>query len=439
MAPSNPDHVSHYLSAFESFENDLNGQARSSIHSLRKNAISRFAELGFPTSRDEAWKATDLSPITSLPFALADGNAAGSVNEAQLAPYRFGLDGPSLVFVNGHYAPGLSTPIDSDGIAVSTLPDNESVDTYLAHIATFDNHALTALNTAFLLDVAYVRIAKNVNSPDPIHILHYTTPGSTPHLATPRALVIVEDGGHATVVETFAGQGEGAYLNNAVTEIHVGDNAALDHVKTTLEGPDGRHTSNLKASQGRTSRFTSHTVSIDGAFTRNDISSVLAGEACESSVNGFYILNGNQHCDNYTLLEHQQPHCPSHELFKGILEDKARAVFRGKIHVHQAAQKTDAYQQNQNILLSDDARVNTKPQLEIYADDVKCSHGATVGQLDEDALFYLQARGISRPVAYRILLHAFAEDVLGQINVESLRDGLTDRVLAKIDRNGAIS
>jgi Fe-S cluster assembly protein SufD len=165
---------------------------------------------------------------------------------------------------------------------------------------------------------------------------------------------------------------------------------------------------------------------------RNDVSSALDGEACESTINGLYVLNGEQHCDNYTLLEHRKPGCPSHELYKGILDDSARAIFRGKIHVHQIAQQTDAYQQNQNILLSDNARINTKPQLEIYADDVKCSHGATIGQIDDDALFYLQARGISRLRAHRMLLEAFAADVLGRIKIESLRNALTDRVLSKI-------
>ncbi len=440
MAGSNTDIVNHYVGAFEAFENELNGQTQSPLHGIRKSAISRFAELGFPTSRDEAWKATDLSPITATPFSPANSTSVNAVTEEDVAPYRFGLEGPNLVFVNGHFAPALSRPTDRGGVSVVSLPEvgeDAAVDAHLTRIATFDAHALTALNTAFLVDAACIHIGKDTTFDDPIHVLHFTTPVGEPHLATPRALIVVEKGSRATVVQTFVGEDDGAYLNNAVTEIHIGENAELHYVNTTLEGPEARHTSNLKVSQCRSSRFTSYTISVDGAFTRNDINSVLAGEGCESTVNGFYVLDGNQHCDNYTLLEHQQPHCPSHELFKGILEDRARAVFRGKIHVHQAAQKTDAYQQNQNILLSDDARVNTKPQLEIYADDVKCSHGATVGQLDEDALFYIQARGISRKAAYRILLRAFAEDILGRIEVESLRDELTNRVLAKIDRNGA--
>jgi len=433
MATTRNDTVGHYLSAFEAFQNDLNGQASSPLNEVRKRALDRFAELGFPTSRDEAWKATDLSPITSTAF-IPRVEFPRSVTETDLAPFRFGLNGPTLVFVNGRYAPDLSNPTDEDGVTVTA---SDEIDPEFGRIAPFDAHALTALNTAFLLDIAVVRIAPKVRVPEPIHLLHYTLPGEAPQLSTPRALIVVEDDSQASVVQTFSGQEGGPYLNNAVTEIRIGENARLDHVKMSLEGPEGRHTSNLLISQGRTSRFTSHTISVDGAFTRNDISSVLAGEGCESTVNGFYILDGDQHCDNYTLLEHQQPHCPSHELFKGILQDRSRAIFRGKIHVHQAAQKTDAYQQNQNILLSDDARINTKPQLEIYADDVKCSHGATIGQLDEDALFYLQSRGISRSDAYRILLRGFAEDVLGRIELESVRDELTRRVLAKIDRNGA--
>ena len=436
MAAPTPDIVTHYTRAFEAFENGLNGQAQSSLHQVRRDAIEQFADMGFPTSRDEAWKATDLGPITATTFEPQTRGAQIAGAET-VGAYTFGMQGPTLVFVNGHYAQALSSVPEVDGVTIGPLDEN--AEALLAGLAEDDRHALAALNTAFFLDGAYVHIQKDVVFDEPVHVLNLTQTGAVAHLANPRTVVIAEPGSRVTIVETYVGQGQGAYLNNAVTEIHVGENARVDHVKTTLEGFEGRHTAYLRIVQDRASRFTSHTFSIDGAFTRNDIKAVLAGEGCESTVNGFYILNNTQYCDHYTLLEHQQPHCPSHELFKGILGDTSRAVFRGKIHVHRAAQKTDAYQQNQNILLSDRARVNTKPQLEIYADDVKCSHGATIGQLDTDALFYLRARGISPDAATRILLHAFAGDILDRIEVEPLRDALTERILAKIDRYGAAS
>jgi Fe-S cluster assembly protein SufD len=223
-------------------------------------------------------------------------------------------------------------------------------------------------------------------------------------------------------------------LTNTVTEIVAKDNAHVDHVRLELESDNGLHVANLQAALGKSSTFISQAFTLGGLFVRNDISAHLRGEGCEATINGLCVLEGTQHVDNYTLLEHAEPHCPSHELYKGILGGSSRSVFRGKIHVHQKAQHTDAYQRNENILLSDNARINTKPQLEIYADEVKCSHGATVGQLDENALFYLRARGIPEPESRRILLRAFADDVVDRVKLEPVRAHLNDLIDAKLER-----
>jgi Fe-S cluster assembly protein SufD len=243
---------------------------------------------------------------------------------------------------------------------------------------------------------------------------------------------VAESNSQVSLIETYAGL-HGTYFTNAVTEIVAADNAHVDHYKLEQETLDGIHVSNLQTVIGKNASITSHAFSLGGAFIRNDISARLQGDGCEATLNGLYVLEGTQHIDNYTLLEHTEPHCPSHELYKGILGGSSRSIFRGKIHVHPKAQKTDAYQQNQNILLSDNARVNTKPQLEIYADDVKCSHGATIGQLNKDALFYMQARGISKDQARRLLLKAFADDIVNRVKIESLRIHLDILIQNKLE------
>lgn len=424
-----------YLEAFRTFEAGLNGQSSSPVHALRRSAIERFEATGFPTSKDEAWKTINLSALT------AEHSVAGAgtdVSAQLLDTVRAGLDAWTLVFVDGHYREDLSDISDpADGLTVAPIAQRlaagDDLTRHLAQVAPFETHAFTALNTAFLTDGAYVHAAEGIEIDRPVHIVYLSTPSNKPTVSYPRSLLVAEDRSRLTVVETFAGSG-GDYLTNHVAEIVVGDEAHLDHYKVNLESDDAKHVANQQSRQGRASTFRSHAISIGGRFVRNDVSAALDGERCEATVNGLYVLNDSQHCDNYTLLEHRQPGCPSHELYKGILDDEARAVFRGKIHVHQVAQKTDAYQQNSNVLLSDDARVNTKPQLEIYADDVKCSHGATIGQIDDDALFYLQARGISRQAAHRMLLEAFANDILSRIEIDGLQERLKTRVLDKIAR-----
>ncbi|MDP6037952.1 MAG: Fe-S cluster assembly protein SufD, partial [Candidatus Latescibacteria bacterium] len=360
-----------------------------------------------------------------------------NISKSDLAPFVYSsLKSIRLTFINGHFSPDHSDLTNlPKGVSVKNLAEvsnHEVVHNYLGKLAKPKTLAFTALNTAFIDDGAFIHIDRNTVLERPIHLLFYTTEANTPITSHPRSLIVAEKNSQVSLVETFAGSG--TYLTNAVTEIVAKDNANINHVRIELESDNGLHVANLQADLNRSSTFTSHVFSIGGAFVRNDISAHLRGEGSEATVNGFYMLEESQHIDNYTLLEHVAPHCPSHELYKGILSGSSRAVFRGKIHVHQEAQNTDAYQQNENILLSDNARINTKPQLEIYADEVKCSHGATVGQLDENALFYLQARGIPKPEARRILLRAFADDVVGRVKLEPVRTHLKNLIDAKLER-----
>jgi Fe-S cluster assembly protein SufD len=437
------DTLTPYVDAFRAFETGLNGQASSPIHQIRRRAIACFEASGFPTSKDEAWKSINLSPLTaSYPTATA---SATPLSSDALDTVRLGVDGWTIVFVDGFFDEASSELSDlPSGLTIASIANeikagNSTLSDNISELADYEDHAFTALNTAFLTDGAFVHVARGVVIEKPVHVVYLSTSRDVPSISYPRSLFVADENSQLTLVETFSGMGEGSYVSNHVAEIVVGDNTIVDHYKVGLEGDRALHVANQKVRQGRGSNFCSHSFSIGGQFVRNDVSSALDGEACESTINGLYVLNGAQHCDNYTLLEHRKPGCPSHELYKGILDGQARAVFRGKILVHQIAKNTDAYQQNKNVLLSDDARVNTKPQLEIYADEVKCSHGATIGQLDDDALFYLQTRGIGRQAAQRMLLEAFAGDVLSRIKIKGLRKALTDIVLNKISGAGESS
>ena len=428
------DHSS-WTQQHQKFEADLNGHS-GSLQTLRKTAITDFDRLGYPTTADEAWKSVNLSSLTTPDFQPA---TSVDIDPATLEPFIYtDQQGLRLVFINGHYSADHSSTSDlPSGVTIDSLAkhhDNPLVQEHLGKVASTSDLAFTALNTAFLFDGAFIHIPRNVILDTPLHLLFITADATTPIASHPRTLVIAESNSQLSLTETFAGLNTAKYLTNSVTEIIAQDNAHIDHVRLELEGDQSLHIANLKANLGRSSNLVSHNFTLGGAFIRNDISAHLIGEGSEATVNGFYVLEDDQHLDNYTLLEHAEPHCPSHELYKGILGGSARAIFRGKIHVHQKAQHTDAYQQNENILLSDNARVNAKPQLEIYADEVKCSHGATIGQLDENALFYLQARGISKPEAKRILLRAFADDVVNRVAYEPTKSHLSELIDAKLDR-----
>jgi Fe-S cluster assembly protein SufD len=428
-----------WIEKFRTFEKSLNGQSGQPIHQVRKAAILHFEQIDLPTSSDEAWKSVNTSVLAQTDYSLSRAYVDGSLQPRVLASLTL-PDTIRLVFVNGFFAKdrsvlsGLPSGVRAGSLSDALMCNPAAVAAQIDHVVGSEQQTYTALNTAFLQDGVYVHIDKNTVCERPIHAIFYSEAGDVPTVAHTRNLLVAEDNSQVTFIETYAGEEGLSYLTNSVTEFVAGDNAQVDHYKLELESLQAIHIANHHARLGRGANVSSHSFSLGGAFVRNDVSSLLAGEGCEATVNGLYLLEGNQHIDNYTLLEHAEPQCPSHELYKGILGDQARAIFRGKIHVHKKAQRTDAYQRNENILLSDDARINAKPQLEIYADDVKCSHGATIGQLNQEALFYLRARGISETDAKNMLLKAFAGDVVDRVKVDALRAQLEAFIDAKFDR-----
>ncbi len=399
------------------------------IRPLREAAFARFAELGLPTTQDEEWKFTSLAPLAQMRF------------EPAVEPRLHGLDhwvlgdgAIRLVFVDGRHRPELSSRsaafISSLAAALAERP--EVVTRELAHHADYQRDALVALNTAFIEDGAFIHLPAGVVLQSPIHLLFLSSaPGKTT-LSQPRNLIVLGAGSQATVVETYAGLCDEVYLNNAVTEVVLGEGARLDHYKLQEESARAFHIALIQVNQGRDSRFTSHSVALGAALARNEVRALFASEGSECTLNGLYMATGKQHLDNRTLIDHHSPRCTSRELYKGVLDGQSRGVFSGRVLVRQDAQKTDASQTNKNLLLSDDAVIDTKPQLEIWADDVKCAHGAAVGQLDEDALFYLRSRGIGQEAAKSLLTYAFASEMVNLIPLAPLRARVREVVTSRL-------
>ncbi len=392
-------------------------QPGSTFQSLRNAAFQKFAELGFPTTHDEEWRFTNVSAIARGKFAAATRVAPGDID--QLAPWTAGN---RLVFVNGFLVGQASEA--PKGVSIGDL--DETAVEHLTKHAIFDQNPFVALNTAFLHQGAYIRIARGTIVEQPIHIVYVTLGQGTaaPHVH-PRSLIVVGPEAQCAIVESYVGAG--AYFTNAVTEIVAAEGAVVDHYKVTVEAPAAYHVATLQATLGRSTNFSSHSISLGGALVRNDAGATLS-QGTEATLNGLYIVNGAQHVDNHTVIDHAKPHANSHELYKGILDGKASAVFNGRIHVRKDAQKTDSKQTNKNLVLSDDAVIDTKPELQIFADDVRCTHGATIGQLDEESMFYLRSRGIGKRDARSLLTYAFAQDIIDRVKVQSVKDSL-ERIL----------
>jgi Fe-S cluster assembly protein SufD len=426
-----------YLANFAQFEKTVAEQGPPWLHPLRSMAIDRFAELGFPTLHDEEWRFTNLAPLTRIPFQLARETELDQRLRKKLQGI---LDesGPSslLVFVNGRWAPHLSSlrPLP-DGVTVSSLAavlqaHPEWVEPHLARYADCDERPFTALNTAFLHDGAFISVPRGKVVAEPIHVVFVSTAREHPTVSHPRNLILAGVNSQATIVESYLGADNNVYFTNVVTEVITAENAVLDHYKLQRESTAAFHIGTLQVYMGRSSNFTNHSISIGGGLVRNDVNAVLDAEGSECTLNGLYLGSDWQLIDNHTRIDHAKPHCASHELYKGILDGKAHGVFNGKIYVHQDAQKTDAKQTNKTLLLSPDAVIDSKPQLEIFADDVKCTHGATIGQLTDEAIFYLRSRGLGRDDARRLLTFAFANDIIGRIKVEPIRVLLEQALLA---------
>jgi Fe-S cluster assembly protein SufD len=426
-----------YLANFSRFEREAGAGGPPGLHRLRKAALKRFTELGFPTLRNEDWRFTNVAALAQIPFKLASRPHEHGLMVEQLE--RAGLPAgnyPRLVFVNGWYAPELSARGTlPEGVTVGSLAQAlethpEWVEPHLARYARHQDLAFTALNTAFIRDGAFVRVPKGTVVEEPVYLLFVTTTAGEASVAHPRNLILAGESSQLTLVEAYLGLEDEVYFTNAVTELAVGENAVLDHYKLQRESEEAFHIANTQIYQARSSVLCSHYMGFGGALVRNEVRALLDAPGCECTLNGLYLAAGRQHMDNHTVIDHARPHCASHELYKGILDGKAHGVFNGKIFVRQDAQKTDAKQTNQTLLLSDDATINTKPQLEIYADDVKCTHGATVGNLNADQLFYLRSRGLDVEAARALLIFAFANDIVGRVRVEALRERLERKLVS---------
>lgn len=428
-----------YLSNFEVFEKSLNGEATSHIHTIRKSAISRFVELGFPTTHDEEWKYTDVAPLANVPFTSILGYPADGLVVRDIEQFALGK-GNRLVCVNGHFSKDLSSisslpaGVTMGSLAVALRNDSALVEQHLTRYARYDDNAFTALSTAFLRDGVFVAIPDGIILEEPIQLLFIATGPNTEFVSHPRNLILVGKNSQVSIVESYVNLTNNTYFTNAVSEIALGENAVLEHEKFQNESSRSFHIGTLQVHQDRSSNFISNSISFGGALVRNNITSVLDGDGSECTLNGLYVVTGDQHIDNHTTIDHAKPHCGSHELYKGILAGKSKGVFNGKIIVRKDAQKTDAKQTNKNLVLSDEAVIDTKPQLEIFANDVKCTHGATVGQLDDEAIFYLRSRGIGARDAQDILISAFANDVMNRIKVEPLRNRLREILHERLEQ-----
>lgn len=420
-----------YIIKFSEFEKSLNGEKSSDFHRLRKDAISKFGTLNIPTQKDEEWKYTNISPILKHNFSPVPVKA--NFSSEFISKFLFDkMEHSLLVFVNGIFSTELSKLIDiPKGVEIGSLADaiknnHTVVKKHLGKYAENENYFFSTLSTAFTKDGAFVYVPDGKIVEDPIHIIFFTKSGSEKILTQPRNLFVAGKNSQVTIIEHYVSDEESVYFTNAVTEIVVDGNAIVDHIKLQEESKNAFHVARMEVDQERSSNFSSHLISQGAQISRNDFNARFNDEGGECMLNGLFMIDDEQLFDAHTMIDHAKPHCNSHEHYKGILQDKSRGVFNGKVMVRRDAQKTNAFQENNTILLSDDAVMNTKPQLEIFADDVKCSHGATIGKLNDEAKFYLKSRGIGEESATAILIHAFASDVITSIKIPALRDYLEE-------------
>ena len=422
--------------AFRSLIEGDGADAPGQIQSLRSAAFDTFRRLGFPTTKNEDWHFTSVAPIVEHDY-LHITTPSGDVQRAALVPFLFGRsEWHTLVFVNGRYAPELSnTGGLPKGVKLLDLRrawgEAPQLTEPLGSITSYHDRAFTALNTAFMHDGAVLHVDRDVEVEMPIHLLFVTDAVAAKSMMHPRNLIVVGRNAKAKVIESYVSLSDAVYFTNAVTEVSVAEGATLHHYKMQREGMRAFHVGTTETRQARDSHYISFSLAIGGSLTRTNIYTTLAGEGCGATLNGLYMLDGEQHCDHQTLIAHVQPNCFSRELYKGVLDGQSHGVFNGKVYVDPIAQKTDGKQTNNTLLLSDKAQIDTKPQLEIFADDVKCTHGATVGRLDEQALFYMKSRGVSRQLARELLTYAFAADVLETIEQDSVREELERMTLRR--------
>jgi len=411
-----------YLDEFTSFSKREG--APDWLKRLREDAFACFCQTGLPTTHDEDWRFTNISAIAKTDFELP--GRPTQLSAADLSAWKFPIGAAiELVFVDGQFVAELSTTSSlPSGVDVSSLRE-QTTKGALEHLGRYLNiqrDAFAALNTAFVDDGAFVHVSREVVLDRPIRLRFISTQAVSPRMVHPRNLLIFDQESQAAVIEEYVSLGTGTVLSNSVTELVADENANVSHYMIEREHLGAFNISTLRIQQGRSSNVASHSLLLGGGLVRNNVHPVLAGEGGECLINGLFVGNGRQHLDNYMYVEHASPHCSSRQFYNGILDGHAHGVFHGRIVVHKDAQKTDAKQTNRNLLLSDNAQIDTKPQLEIYADDVKCTHGATIGHIEENALFYLRSRGIDEISARRLLLMAFANECLDRMATGPARD-----------------
>ncbi len=423
--------------ALEAYRWDFNKADESSrepqwLRSMRRSAMDSFESVGFPTMKNEDWHFTNLAPLTAHKFQPA--KEGSPVSSDALTRIEYGQDWLTLVFVNGRLVTqpqNLPAGLTITSLASEIDGDTDLIKRHLSRLATPESGSFTALNAALATDGAVIRLAADAVVEKPIHVVFISDTAAEGGAIHPHNLIFAERHSKATVIESFVTLGADVYFTNSVTEVFVADGAHLSHYKLQRESQNAFHVGTVQVHQARDSRYESFSFAVGAELSRTNVYTTLAGDAAEAVMNGLYMVDGKQLVDHQTRIEHVAPNCPSHELYKGILDGRSHGVFNGKVYVHPEAQKTDGKQSNNNLLLSAEARIDTKPQLEIFADDVKCTHGATVGRLDETALFYMRSRGISPSQARRLLTYAFAADVLEKIELEPLKEALEAQVLER--------
>ncbi|MDX1629460.1 MAG: Fe-S cluster assembly protein SufD [Fulvivirga sp.] len=430
------------LKSFEKFESSLNGQKKLPVHAVRKEAIAAFDKQGIPGTKHEEYKYTQVGKTLEKTFDFTKAPASPEITAKDVDHYLIPeLEANKLVFVNGVFSHELSEIISPENeiiikdLATAFEEDQELINQYFSKQAKVEKDAFVALNTAFSHHGSFIHVPKNAVVQKPVALYFINDASQDQSFNNPRNLFLAGENAEVTFLEDFNTSGEHESLNNIVTEIYVGANARVDYYKLQNNRDTAYHIGTTQVYQQRSSRFSAYTFTLNGAMIRNNLNIVVDAEGCESNLYGLYLLNGNTHVDNHTSVDHKEPNCLSNELYKGILDDKSHGVFNGKVFVRQVAQKTNAFQSNNNILLSDNAIMNSKPQLEIWADDVQCSHGCTTGQLDNEGLFYLRTRGLSEESARAMMLYAFAVEVVSKVKLPALKDFLEELISERLQKD----
>ena len=429
--------VEWYINAFEKFEKSLNGDREIPFHEVRRKAIEKFQQLGFPTTRIEEWKYTNIKPILDQQFTTID--TPKKIDKKTVDKYRIkGIEENLIVFVNGQYQEDFSDiTLSAKNLVIKNISrafaeNPDLIKTYLTRYASYHKEPFIALNTAFAREGTFIFVPENTILEEPIHIINISDPGQVTFQSHPRNLMIIGKNSQVSLVESLNHLSDNVYFQNSVTEVLIRENAIIDHIKIQDESKLSFRIATTQVQQEQSSVYHAFSIDLGGALVRNNLNIGLAGENAEANLFGFYYINGKQHLDNHTNIDHLVPNCNSNELYKGILDGKSRAVFSGTIFVEKDAQKTNAFQSNKNLLLSNEAEIDSKPQLKIFADDVKCSHGATIGQIDDQALFYLRQRGVSLEDAHILLRQAFAVDVFEKIRIPAAKAYINELVSERL-------